>query len=512
MIHRINIGIILLLVSVCSHAQTASWATPPTYDLLEEYGDLYKVREHGKIGLAEASGKLLVPAVYDSITPFNEHLALLLEYEAGKYQIKGIINQYNYSVATVTGKLYIVEKYSFFSEGKLAVSDGHSKYGYLLPDGSLFKECQYLGADPFYDGLARIKKEERKYAYLQSNGNELKTDMEREGYTLRSVTSFNEQGEAYVQGEMKGAGIKRHIINQQGRFLREAKLKGKIPKNYNFRKTFTAPTLGHRDAPSGAVQTFKEGEVYGYLSNNGNVLLPAQFSEVHPFQGGYARVKMNGKYGVLQLHSGSFTGKLDKSQVTVKGKRVESVRYSVSIPSEYLDKPIMMKGGDSGEMSVETNLNVTDGIGTYTFTPAPRNEESEISYQFALWADGLLLWKDTQSVALQYIKYYPPTLSIPQTTGNFSVDSEGYVRADSDNKVDVYAVISNHSPETLYITVSIEGNGVKSVVKELSIAPEGSERIATCIDSIRERKPVEVVVKTSTGLKQSNIIKVKPFI
>lgn len=48
--------------------------------------------------------------------------------------------------------------------------------------------------------------------------------------------------------------------------------------------------------------------------------------------------------------------------------------------------------------------------------------------------------------------------------------------------------------------------------KNVSIAPGSSARISTSINAIKERKPVEVFVKTSTGLKQSKVIKVKPFI
>ena len=51
-------------------AQTVTWSIPPTYDLLEEYGTLYKIREHGKVGLVDMTGKSIITAQYDSITPF----------------------------------------------------------------------------------------------------------------------------------------------------------------------------------------------------------------------------------------------------------------------------------------------------------------------------------------------------------------------------------------------------------------------------------------------------------
>ena len=93
---------VLFSLPAIGYSQTVSWATPPVYESLEEYtGDLYKIREHGKVGLADISGKILVSADYDSITPFNEFLALALEYAGGKYAVKGIINQHNYSIIQI---------------------------------------------------------------------------------------------------------------------------------------------------------------------------------------------------------------------------------------------------------------------------------------------------------------------------------------------------------------------------------------------------------------------------
>ena len=148
---------IFLFISNFSYSQTVTWAIPPIYNSLEEYtGTLYKIREGRKVGLADISGKVLVSAKYDSITSFIENLALALEYDNGKYAVKGIINQHNYSMVEVTGKYYVTDKYPFFSEGKLVIYDNRNKYGYLQADGSLFQKCQYLKTYPFYYGLSLI--------------------------------------------------------------------------------------------------------------------------------------------------------------------------------------------------------------------------------------------------------------------------------------------------------------------------------------------------------------------
>ena len=142
----------------------------------------------------------------------------------------------------------------------------------------------------------------------------------------------------------------------------------------------------------------------------------------------------------------------------------------------------------------------------------PQNKEKEMICYFSIQADGILLWEDSHKVTMQHVVYRPPILSVPQVGEEFKIDEEGYVRADSNNKVDIYATIENKSSETVYVTLTIGGNGTVEETKNVSIAPGSSARISTFINSIKERKPVEVFVKTSTGLKQSKVIKVKPFI
>ena len=502
---------VLFSLPAIGYSQTVSWATPPVYESLEEYtGDLYKIREHGKVGLADISGKILVSADYDSITPFNEFLALALEYAGGKYAVKGIINQHNYSIIQIPEKYYVTDKYPFFSEGKLVVYDAKNKYGYLQADGSLFKSCQYIKTYPFYSGLACIHKKENEVAYLQSTGNELTTELENDGYILLTGSSFNEEGEAYVQG--KAVGVKRYIIDTKGRIVREAKFSGKKLKNYEYRKPFSFSANQDTSTSSDGVNAFSEGGKYGFSSNNHNVL-PPQFSEAGDFRGGYAKVKMNGKWGILKLHPGSFSGRLNKDIAKVENGKVETVNYLLSTPSVYANKIMIVQMNQEGDVPTELeSVSSVNSDKSYAFNPVPQNKEKEMICHFSIQADGILLWEDSHKVAMQHVVYRPPILSVPQVGEEFKIDEEGYVRADSNNKVDIYATIENKSSETVYVTLTIGGNGTVEKTKNVSIAPGSSARISTSINAIKERKPVEVFVKTSTGLKQSKVIKVKPFI
>lgn len=511
MINKLVVALsVFFLVPVLCYSQTVIWSIPPIYESLEEYDNLYKIREKGKVGLADISGKVLISADYDSITPFKDHLALALEYDGGKYAVRGIINEHNYRTIQVAKRYYVTEKYPYFSEGKLVIYDTDNKYGYLQADGSLFMSCQYFKAYPFYMGLACIQKKSNEVAYLQTDGNELTTELERDGCILLTGSSFNEDGEAYVQG--KAVGIKRCIINVQGKIVREAKYSGKKLKNYEYRKPFSISNKQDMPLPLDGINAFLKDGKYGFSKNN-HTILPPQFSEAGDFRGGYAKVKKNGKYGILKLQSGNFVGRLNKDIAKVDNRKAETVNYLLTVPSPYASKPMTVQVYQEGSAPLELKAVTSDNnTNSYPFNPTTQNKEKEMNCHFSIQSDGILLWEDSQKLSFQYVVYQPPILSIPQIGEEFKVDSEGYVRADSNNKVDIYAIIENKSYETLYATVTIGGNGVFEETKNIVVSPDSRTRISTSINAIKERKAVEVFVKTSTGLRQSRIIKVKPFI
>lgn len=505
-----------LLCSIISiveiNSQTAMWSVPPTYDSLEEYGSLYKIRKDGKVGLADIAGKVLIEARYDSITPFYEHLALALEYSSGKYLLKGIIDDYNYGMVTPSGHYYVNMKYPMFYNGRLVVSDNTNKYGFLLQDGSIFIACQYDAVGPFYEGIAYTKKG-KNVEYLQLDGRELNTTLENEGYIFLTGSHFNERGEAFVQAKQVGSGMRYSIINTSGIEVREAKISGKKLKNYEYRKPFNFNTISNSDWVQDPIKIVKDNSLYGFIAENGSILLPLQFTDASPFKNGYAKVKKNGKYGILKIESGSFSGKLDAENIVVRNGNCNPVTYSLSYPIAYNDIPMELYVGCGEGEKEKIRLNkIVDGEMNYSFVPILQNNEEAMIYHYSLYANNLLLWEDTQRMSISYIKSYPPVLKVPQVTEDFSIDEDGFVRADSSNKVDVYTVIENHSSEVLNITVMLEGDRVTGVNEDVSVPPGGKRRISTSINNIKERSSIEIYAKTSTGLEQKNIIKVKPFV
>lgn len=504
----------VFILSINGYAQTVTWSTPPTYKSLEEYTEgLYKMREKGKVGLVEISGKVVVSANYDSITPFFEHLALALEYDGGKYSVKGIVNQHNYVMTKITDKYYVTDEYPFFSEGKLVIYDSNNKYGYLQTDGSLFKNCQYMKAYPFYCGRACVQLGEKKIKYLKNNGEELTTQLESDTYILLAGTSFNEKEEAFVQGEATGKGVKRWVINTDGRNIREAKLSGKILKNYNSRELLSHPTMLASALPLDGINPYQKDGLYGFSNGKNGIILPPQFTESTPFRSGYAKVKKDGKYGILHLQSGTFHGQLTKNDIKIENGKSETIKYSVSMPSAYANIPVVMQMKQDKNVSQVLQPIASDHYSkSYLLIPTPQNKEKEIYYHFSIQTDNLYLWEDEQRISLEYVTRPLLILSVPQIGNEFKTDKDGYTRADKDNKIEVFAIVENKSSDAFSVIVTIYGNGVEKETKSLSIAAGSYAKISSYIKNIKERKLVEVIVETTTGLKKNSSIKIKPFI
>lgn len=510
--------IIFAIVSVIPHsglAQSVQWSVSPAYSSLEEYaGSIYKIRENGKVGLADISGRLLIPASYDSITPFTEKHALALDYEAGNYAIKGIINQFNFNMITVNGNYYISKEYPFFSEGKLVIYDANGLYGYLKTDGSLFKECEFYKTYPFYweRACTYIKTDEGvKVRYLKEDGSWLRTELEKDSYILHTqpCTSFNEDGLARIGGlSAVTKSSKIVIINKEGN-----KIKMSAGK-YKERKTFPQSTNSEITTPAeDGINPIRENLLYGYINSQNDIqCIPAQFTEAYPFRGGYAKVKHGEKYGVLKLIPGTFSGQMPLKEIKITNNKSEKVTYAITTPPLWNkgNMELTMDDGKGNIKILEPTIS-TDENQSYSFNPMPVKKEKAITYKFSLRCDGLLLLEDTQTVSLHYINPITITVSELHPDSSFKKDENGRYWADINGKVIVCSIIENKTTEPVNLTVTIGGDGLETKQEPIVLSGKSQKEFSIEISNITQNKDVNVFIQTSNGVKRSNIIKVKPF-
>ena len=518
---RIRLLTLYIICLICNllTAQTVQWSVKPTYSSLEEYvGKLYKYRENGKVGLVDISGNVLVEAKYDSITPFIDYHALALDFQSGNYMLKGIINQYELKLVDIPQGYFPSKDYPFFSEGKLVVYDTHRKYGYLQTDGSFFMNCEFQEAFPFYHGRALAFKNGSTAEYLKEDGTALTTQLEKEDYcTLLPgyCSAYNEEGLAIIGGKSAYSGLKEMIIDTNGK-----KAKGINKKSYKERVSFHSETSSMLEIPvvSNVLPVEKFGR-YGFqIEGSDTVCVPTQFIEAFPFKEGYAKVKQNGKYGILKLVPNvSFSGNLLQESVEVLNGKVDSLTYVFKLPQQFagLDYKLIMEDG----LGMAQSFTLKDGVNgncVIFFKPDLKNKEKKKKYKFSLYVDELLLWQDNETITFSYLYRSDVTASIPQIVGEYYIGDDGCITV-RERKLSVSSLVKNQSSEVLEFEVVMGAKDRKqqktlNVKKEkIKLAPNSVYEFDMEIKIEKEYELDVYIQVPSSGINENKIIRVKPI-
>lgn len=157
--------------ALCANGQSMDWLCHPgEYAEISYLGnDLFKVRNSlGKCGIIHADGRKTIDVKYDSITPFAENKALLLDGD-GK-RLLGIINNRGEMIKNVEAHEYYVTKYPCYKEGRLSFTDKDGLSGYLNERGEVSIEPDYYLAAPFQDGIAAVQYQSGSYGLINKGG------------------------------------------------------------------------------------------------------------------------------------------------------------------------------------------------------------------------------------------------------------------------------------------------------------------------------------------------------
>lgn len=164
--------LLAMLYVIPSFSQTMEWHVKDIYTDIKYMGnDLFKVKNaSGKWGIVNEYGETTVQIQYDSITPFVENRALLLDI-TGQYLI-GIINEKGQLIKSFSNN-EIISNYQYFSEGMLAYgvpAGTYYSFGYLDINGNPRIEPKYYWAAPFSDGKAVIQYRSGNYGLINKIG------------------------------------------------------------------------------------------------------------------------------------------------------------------------------------------------------------------------------------------------------------------------------------------------------------------------------------------------------
>ena len=166
--------------------------------------ELKPIKENGRYGFADKSGKVIIPCRWQFAGAFSEGLACVMD----DNRKCGYIDK--------TGEVMIpcqwVDSYRF-SEGLACVVDANKKFGFIDKTGKVVIPCQWKKALVFSEGLAFVVNANGKWGYIDKTGKlVIPCQWER-------ADSFFE-GLALVRGDNWGEFWK---IDKTGKVVGEAK-------------------------------------------------------------------------------------------------------------------------------------------------------------------------------------------------------------------------------------------------------------------------------------------------
>lgn len=455
-----------LLLIGSGYAQTVRWMVAPEYASITHYSeDVFKcIDKNGKLQLLDWNGQSLLPKDLaeraDAVTEYSDGYALVLQ---GR-KILGLLPEAKpHSFQPVSGDYYAT-KYSFFSEGYIAVAKGSTegKQGYLDTKGTPVLDCKYLEAMPVHKGWALVvedgkdKVKPRRYKRTDNwSGNGM--TMLASGESFVWATTFNEEGHAL--GKIKGG---KYIVFDTKFVKKESDVNGNKDENkrllvnsydYSYNPEgyleVHAPTNA-QPAKDNHYSIYDEDGRKGY-KNIEKEFVPAQFGAAEDFYARRAIVSMVNGYGIIELLDGKFAQNwsAEKIRVYEYANEVESLQFMLTAPAS-LDNSNLKLEFDKGDgryvdcNGLHCDFKVADQV------IDRKSQECTLRAKATYTDNGfpdLLLWEDSKKV---YIDYISVGLSSPVVTSEY---------ADENDNQTVKATVTNTStiPVKVSATLNVAG-------------------------------------------------------
>lgn len=494
-------------------SQTVQWAVRPTSAQIEGYGKLLKVRKSGKCGLIDRANRAILPAKYDSITPFRDGYALVMNFKGKSLKIEGILSEGDYEMQPLTEEVYAT-RYMWFSDGKMPVR-GAEGWGYLGTDGNMVIPCQFQTAFPFSCGFASVMLDDKAY-YIDRNMDYLPVEVGYGNLVFASTFSGDEavvySGNSYTP--------KGYVINKRGRIVRSYKVK---PADLEINKsdhTVGDKALQMEEQVKQLDQdtrytVYEKNRLYGY-KRNGVIVLPAQLEKAEPVRGNYANVRFKGQNGVLRMVDGNYSIQVGNNQIEISGSKVNKGALTLQIPASIEDASVQLRmtNGEGKEMILQPNTS-QGRTRTYSFCPMniPAKSESGV-YKVEVWNDNLLLLEKDVNVSC-VVKESPkaeakevaeerqqPKLRIASMSLSKPPRAKGK-KANPKNVFFVTVTVSNDGDERGNATVSLLVDGKPAGNKSVSVRARGAADAVFSVPDIRKERYAKVKATLREGKVKS---------
>jgi hypothetical protein len=248
---------------------------PPQYTQVRTYQeDRIAVQSTtGAWGFLDRKGEVVVPITQRRIRDYKEgRAAFMKKHRWGFYDKNG--------QAVVEAKYLRVGD---FSEGKAWVQLPKGRRGYIDKQGQLLFQGRYSQLKDFHQGMAVMRISRKGWGIIDSTGTIVLKPKKR----FKKITPFNEYGLAKVR-----VGKRYRLVNREGKWV------GK--RSFGAINEFSEGLASVRMQGTGQKSIFRPNLNWKLIDTTGNFVGKDEFRRIEPFSEGLARFKNNrGRYGYL---------------------------------------------------------------------------------------------------------------------------------------------------------------------------------------------------------------------
>lgn len=488
-------------------AETAKWLIKPEYQAVYKMTDnLYKVKQSIKSGVISTDGRKVVPLAYDSITPFSEGLALVLNATPeGKMRILGVLSE-DGQLSKVSEE-YFTDQFPYFSEGLLPVANAKGKVGYVDRNMHTIVPFKFSNPHPFSNGLACVSKDKGilgkalgavggdgligtdKMYYINQFGKELK--LPREIGDIYLGTTFK-NGEALVMNKDRQC----FIINPMGSMLRMDAISSlKFDEKY----CLVGPEDEQAAAQAAAASpltVYNEGQLYGYKAGD-VIAIPAQFTSAGNFKDGHAVAARFKKFGVLDLISGNVDVKVKNGTSTSTDPNMEGAVIEVTVPRGLTALNITADVYDSAGKLAGTVQGAANESGRHSLPLMLPKGDRVIRVS----AEGLELWNSNIKPAVQKVE--------EASTGDIEISfAATKAKANSKDAAAIAVTIINNGSKPYTANVSASGATVSP--KKITVRAGGKAVVNLYFAKVTKAE-TRTVTLTVGDNSETRKISLQPF-
>ena len=519
--------IILLLGFTKILGQSMEWlCRPDKYKDIEYMGhDLFKVRaDNGKWGVISADGKEVLKIEQDSITPFVENRALLLD-KTGK-RILGIIGTEGELINSFEDKQIYTTSYPYYKEGLMAFKIQNGLCGYLNYNGNISIQPKFYLAAPFQNGIATVQYADGDGYYgliNKSGGSAIITDVQYKFLSsmvnglLYAVTSTR-NGDLLRVMELNGNQLKgvkrleskmfvdlsddfRYLMSQNGHHYfidNQWRISG---SNYNYKLPYELKDSFSFITESSELLSKQETKNGIQITYMGKPILEHAFNNVETYEKKYAIVSAKDKsIGVLKLNPSAGIEIIAPTRVVDFYHNPLPINLSANLdeitPTQYVEAQVDLKDVNPSQLKCYINDN-----GYLRYAPLKKQGELwklNLPYFYADTKFGNVVSNDID-VAITYDglewMHRRITISSKHESG-FNVQLDGNSTTNSKGKGNIFINIKSiNGIAASSANVEVSGPNIKikqtikdqiTIIPVTVYVPEGDSKTFSYTITIRE--------------------------